>query len=234
MTDAPRLLVVDEDEVLLGRAMRWLRSSGYLPVGASTAERARALLATDPYDLMLTRTRLAVLSGVRLMQLAYLERPGMRVVLMGDRPDAMLEMEARRYGARYVINPETREALVAAVAAALPDARPRQRWPRKRLRRQLPIRVRHDPGVLVDVSYGGLCVEMPAGAGEPPSPFDVTVDDFDIQVRAQAVWCYREAGRLRLGAMLVTPRSGDDARWRLLVDLVPEPGAEQAGGVMAR
>jgi len=234
MTDAPRILLVDEDEVRLGRTMRWLSTSGYLPIGAATAERARALLATDPYDLMLTRTRLAVVSGVRLMQLAYVERPSTRAVLVGDRPDAMLEMEARRYGARYVINPETREALVAAVAAALPDARPRQRWPRKRLRRQLPIRVRHGPGVLVDVSYAGLCVEMPAGAGELLSPFDVTVDDFGIQVRAQAVWCQREADRLRFGAMLVTPQSGDDVRWRTLVDLLPESGTEPPGRVMAR
>lgn len=226
MADAPRVLVVDEDEVALGRTLRWLTTSGYLGVGASTAERARVLAATNAHDLMITKTRLAAVSGVRLMQLAYREWPKMRTLLVGDRPDAMLEIEARRYGGRYVVTPDTRESLVSAIAALLPEARPHQRWPRKRLPRQLPVRVREQEGTLVDVSYGGLCLEVPSGAGEPPSPFQVTLDDFDIQVRAYPIWCQSaSADRLRCGAMLVPEPSRDYARWRMLVDLLPEPGA---------
>lgn len=230
MSEAPRVLVVEDDELVLGRAMRWLRMSGYVAVGATSSDRARRLLDTDTYDLLVTKARLSVFSGVRLMQLAYLEWPKMRVVLVGERPDAMLDMEARRYGARYVTTPDSREAFIEIVVNALPEARPHQRWPRKRLKRQLPVRVRQYAGLLVDVSYGGLCFEVPAGSTEPPSPFEVTVDEFDLQVRAQMVWCQQDAKRIRYGAMLVAPQPADQSRWRMFVDLLPDQATAHAAG----
>jgi len=185
ITSAPRVLVVDDDVVSVGQTLRWLRASGYLGAGAVSAERAQALLRDATFDLMLVKTRLPFVGGVRLMQLACAERPELRVLLVGERPNARLEMEARRCGGQYVLEPNSRKALTEAIASMLPDARPLQRWPRKRLSRRFPVRVRDGLGMLVDVSYGGFCVEMPAGEGAPPESFDVAVDAFDLQIHAK-------------------------------------------------
>jgi len=219
---APRVLVVDDDVVSVGQTLRWLRTSGYLGAGAASAERAQALLRSSTFDLMMVKTRLPFVGGVRLMQLACAERPELRVLLIGERPIARLELEARRCGGQYVLEPNSRKALAEAIASMLPDARPLQRWPRKHLSRRFPVRVLDSLGMLVDVSYGGFCVEIPAGEGALPDSFDVAVDEFDLQIHAKAVWCRRHDDCYRCGAMLVA-RSETDARWRLLVDLLPEP-----------
>ena len=225
---APRVLVVDDDVVSVGKTLRWLRTSGYLGAGAASAERAQTLLRNGTFDLMMVKTRLPFVGGVRLMQLACAERPGLRVLLIGERPNGRLELEARRCGGQYVLEPNSRKALAEAISSMLPNARPLQRWPRKYLARHFPVRVRDGEALLVDVSYGGFCVEMPAAEGEPPDTFDVAVDAFDLEVHAKAIWCQRHEDRVRCGAMLVA-RSETDARWRLLVDLLPEPGSAPAG-----
>lgn len=229
VTGAPRVLVVDDDVVSIGQTLRWLRTSGYLGAGAASAERAQALLRNGAFDLMLVKTRLPFVSGVRLMQLACAERPDLRVLLVGERPNGRLELEARRCGGQYVLEPNSRKALAEAIASMLPDARPLQRWPRKRLSRRFPVRVRDAEGELVDVSYGGFCVEMPVADGAPPDAFEVAVDAFDLRIHAKAVWCQRHDDHYVCGAMLVA-MSETDPRWRMLVDLLPEPGALPSSG----
>jgi len=226
---APRVLIVDDDVVSMGRTLRWLRTSGYLGAGAASAERAQELLQSHTFDLMLVKTRLPFVGGVRLMQITCAERPGLRVLLVGERPNGRLELEARRCGGQYVLEPNSRKVLAEAIASMLPDARPLQRWPRKHLSRRFPVRVRNAEGLLVDVSYGGFCVEMPVGDGTPPDAFEVAVDAFDLEIHAKAVWCRRHEDHYVCGAMLVA-RSETDARWRLLVDLLPEPGDVPSSG----
>lgn len=226
---APRVLVVDDDVVSMGQTLRWLRTSGYLGAGAASAERAQALLRSDAFDLMIAKIRLPLVGGSLLMRLACAEQPTLRVLLVGERSDARVELEAQRCGGRYVLEPTSRKALAETVASMLPDTRPQQRWRRKRLSRRFPVRVRDGLGTLIDVSYGGFCVEMPAADGAPPDSFDVAVDAFDLQIHATAVWCERHDDHYRCGAMLVA-RSDSDARWRMLVDLLPEPGTEPSPG----
>jgi len=225
MKTSSGILVVDHDEVVLNRTLRWLRSAGFPAVGAVGGDRARLLLHSETFDLLVTKARLGVFSGIRLMQIAYLDWPHMPVVLLGDAPDQMLDMEARRYNANYAVAPQTREGWLGLVTRVLPAVRPRQRWPRKRLPLPLPLRIRHEVGSLVDASYGGLCFEMAGPTQALPATYDVAVDTFGLQVTAQTVWARRESGRVICGAMLVSPQTGDHARWRQLVDLLPESSA---------
>jgi len=229
LMSAPRVLVVDDDVVSMSETLRWLRTSGYLGAGAASAERAQAFLRNDTFDLMIAKTRLPLVGGSRLMHLACAEQPRLRVLLVGEEADARLEQEVQRCGGRYVLEPSSRTALAEAVASMLPGTRPQQRWRRKRFPRRFPVRVRDELGALIDVSYEGLCVEMPATDGAPPDSFDVAVDAFDLHVRATKVWCERHDDHYRCGAMLVA-RSDTDARWRMLVDLLPEPGTEPPPG----
>lgn len=224
-TQSGGILIVDDDEVTLNRTMRWLRTSGYSTTGASTFDLARRLIENQSFDLMITKPRVGPANGVRLMQLVRFEHPQTAVILLGTQPDAMLEIEARRYGALYAIEPASREALVAIVARVAAHLRPQQRWPRKRLPARLPVHVRDDVGSLVDVSYGGLCFEVNATEALPPS-YDVRLDCFGFQVRAQTIWSARVEDRVRCGAMLLTPQPGDHVRWRMLVDLIPTESRE--------
>lgn len=223
------MLVVDDDVVSMSQTLRWLRTSGYLGAGAASAERAQAFLRNDTFDLMIAKTRLPLVGGPRLMHLACAEQPRLRVLLVGEQADARLEQEAQRFGGRYVLEPANRTALAEAVASMLPGTRPQQRWRRKRLPQRFPVRVRDGLGALIDVSYGGLCVEMSAVDGTPPDSFDVAVDAFDLQVRATTVWSERHDDHYRCGAMLAAG-SDSDARWRMLVDLLPDPGTDPSSG----
>jgi ActR/RegA family two-component response regulator len=221
MTTGTALLLVDDDELTLNRTLRWLRMSGYPATGAPTYDRARRLLDTEPFALLLTKAKLGAFSGVRLMQLVYLDHPDTGVIVMGDQPDSMLQIEARRYGALYATVPRSREELIAVIARVRPELRPQQRWPRKRLPAPVPVRVRQQTGTLVDVSYGGLCFEIPRSV-QLPGSYEVALDWLGVHVLAQTIWSATSAGALRCGAMLVTPQPGDHARWRMLVDLLPE------------
>jgi FixJ family two-component response regulator len=219
MTATPVILIVDDDRHALKKMLWWVRTAGYPTVAASSFDVAWRLLLSTPTELLITKARLGPFNGVRLLQYAHQERPQMSVLLLGPEPDALLDIEARRWGALFMVMPESREALVAAVRRLLPDFRPEQRWPRKRLRHPMPIKVLDRDATIVDVSYGGLCFEM-TGYGLPQN-FDVDVDWFDLTVRAESVWASPVANGFRYGAMVVSAPEAAEARWRMLVDLTP-------------
>ncbi len=92
---------------------------------------------------------------------------------------------------------------------------PIRRWTRKPVTAALPARVDHLAPHLLNVSYGGLCLEVDhAPSGIPPS-FDVTFPTSDVSIHADAVWISRGHHQSwRCGA--VVSHVNDD--WRGLVD----------------
>jgi hypothetical protein len=109
----------------------------------------------------------------------------------------VLEADARRRGADYVLKPVSPARLLDLVgqklaAAARPGFGIPRRWERKPVIGGLPISVDDTPARIVDVSYGGLRFEMQradAGPEHPlPTSLSITLPTAHLSVKAKLVW----------------------------------------------
>jgi PilZ domain len=110
-------------------------------------------------------------------------------------------------------------ALVALVGRIVPRNAPppSRRWPRKPVTRAVPAQIGERPAVLLNVSYGGMCLEIDAPPEALPAAVDVVFPDSRQTVRAALVWRNQRDDRTWLcGAEI--PTVTED--WRLLVDAI--------------
>ena len=75
------------------------------------------------------------------------------------------------------------------------------------------------PAAVVDVSYGGLRLEIPA-SGKLPLSFDVEVSGIGLHLEVQPVWtnASEQAGALVIGAALASDSTPAARTWRAIVD----------------
>ena len=211
---APTILVVVPDEGLVRLARHALTDAGYVVMAASTFPDGLRELQARPPDLLIAALRLGEFNGLQFV--ASSERRLPAIILGDDRYD---EAESRALGAEYLPMPLDPPALVALVRTMLPGSAPppSRRWPRKQLTRTVPAQVGERQAVLLNVSYGGMCLEI----DEPPEALPVAVEvvfpDSRQTVHAELVWRNRRDDRTWLcGAEI--PTVTDD--WRLLVDAI--------------
>lgn len=185
------LMVVSTDPTVLSARASVLRQAGQRVVACPGFPDARKLLNEGPSpDLLVTDVRLGPYNGLHLVAIARVEHPRTLALVIGA-ADHVLESEARGLAARYVVGPLTGEDLVDVVAQTLATPRPRRRWPRKRPISEIPVVVGGLPGRVLDVSYGGLGIEVFG---------DVTGDSLAVElpqhglgVQGTRVWCQRMA-----------------------------------------
>jgi len=209
-----RVLVVDGDR---GQAAAsGLRGAGYDVTIAGTFPEGVRALEHDAPDLLVAAVRLGDYNGLQFLVTGKARVP---TIVIGDEGDG-LEHDARQLGADYLQKPVAPAALVAHVNRALgkeAQFAATRRWRRKPVKQLVPARANRLPAHLVDVSYGGLCLEIEEAADGIPLSFDITLPAPNVSVRADVVWMARSDGHAwRCGAEL--SRAG--AEWRDLVDTV--------------
>ena len=81
------------------------------------------------------------------------------------------------------------------------------------------VTIKGRPAAVVDVSYGGLRLELPDGDGLPDS-FDVEVAGIGLHLEVEAVWLQTlsEAPGTICGATLVVEHTPSARTWRAIVD----------------
>ncbi len=210
---APLILVVALDAAVVATARRDLTAAGYVTAAAATfPDGMRILRATQP-DLLIAALRLGEFNGLQFVALSERHVP---TIIVGD--ERFDETEARALGAEHLSMPIDASALVALVRRMLAGATastPTRRWIRKRVTTTVPAQVGDRPAVLVDVSYGGLCLKIDAPQEPLLSSVDVTFPASRNTVRAELVWRDQRDDRTWLfGAEI--PVVTDE--WRLLVD----------------
>lgn len=215
-----KILVVDDDEAVLSGLLELLRSAGYRAVGARSVPAARKALIDEAPDLLITDVRLGPYNGLQLI--ATNPRPIPAIVVTGYQ-DPTLEAEAHRLGAEFLIKPWVPAAflrLVAEKLSGITPARPdmTRRWPRRRVTKPVVARVGSGLARIMDVSYGGLCMEIHrTSAGSPPESFDVTFPEATLSVGVAVVWQKPvDEARWVCGASV----RSDRPEWRQLVDAV--------------
>ena len=106
------ILVVESNPIALSETVNLLRSSGYVVAQATGFEEANRILAIEPPRLLVTGLKLAAYNGLHLIFRAHAKHPAMAAIVINDAADAVLEAEAARQGARYMIKPcESRDFL---------------------------------------------------------------------------------------------------------------------------
>jgi len=123
MLNAPRLLVVDDDEVYRERLGVALRSRGYRVSTASGVEDALAAIAEEPFDRAVLDLRLGGRrSGLELLPALRGANPEIRAVVLTGYGSIPTAVDAIRLGAAdYLAKPADADAIMAALES---DARP--------------------------------------------------------------------------------------------------------------
>lgn len=112
------VLVVDNDEQMLGLVAVWLSDAGCDVVTCSRFEAAREYLAAHPPDALVTNLRLGAYNGLQLALRASWMGAGTAVLVMSAYDDVVLRRDAAACGARFMLKPFDRESLLSELAEA--------------------------------------------------------------------------------------------------------------------
>jgi CheY-like chemotaxis protein len=214
-----RILALDDDENTLSGIVELLRDSGYVVTGSETYDAAKRLLAIGSYDLFVTDVRLRGFNGINLVRQSAVDHPDMALVIITGYDEPMIELEAARYGALFVRKPFKPDDFLSACATCLSRVRRKRRWTRRRVIGGFRVTANSRPAAALDVSYGGLRLEV-AGPDDLPDTFDLVVEGIGLRMEVETVWSRPSPdGRSRMcGVALATDSTPSARTWRAIVD----------------
>ena len=216
------ILVVAVGEELVAAMADLLKGAGHAVLPAVGFRQAANVLTHSQPDLLISAIRLAEYNGLHLLLRAQLSHPRLRAILLDHAHDPITHSEARLHGAQYLVEPVAADTLLAHVSTTLAAPSPR-RWPRKAAQ-GMHAKVEHRLGRVVDVSYGGLCFDLPE-ITEVPAQFAVAFPSAGLVFHAKPVWTRVAPDWLSCGAELVYPSPQTIDSWRRFVDAVPDQPA---------
>jgi DNA-binding response OmpR family regulator len=214
-----RLLIVDPVAQSREAVERALSGMGHFATSVSTFQEAKQRIVLAPPDLLVTCVRLGAYNGIQLVLRA---RAVMPALVIDDVYDPVLEKEASVAGAVYLTRPLEEAALAAVVDRLLRDAEApssstvARKWPRKHA--DMPVDVSGDTAKVIDVSYGGLRLEM---SGVP--------DDALMTIAAVAI---PSVGVVAIHPIWARVAAGESHRWWCGAEVDDSDG--QSGDVWRR
>jgi DNA-binding response OmpR family regulator len=214
------ILLVESDRTVLRRTEALLSNAGHLVAPVTSYHEAKHLMDSVSPDMLIVGVRLDAFNGMHLAVRCRREYPLPPVMVTSPTPDAVVEIEAERIGAMFMVEPLENPAFLPRVAAALEEHRRTQplirRWPRKQIPGMLEAKLAEAPARVFDVSYGGMRLAFDAQQ-QLPSEFDITLGDHGVTVKARPVWTYVSPSTHEFwcGAELV---EDEESGWRAIVD----------------
>ena len=124
MSGQRSVLVVEAESAELANIVTLLQAAGYRVSAASGFDEAKQLLAGAPPDLLITGLRLGSYNGLHLVLRSRVEHPAMAAIVTSRYRDAVLEAEAQRQNADFVVRPLDDIAFLQTVSRALGTASP--------------------------------------------------------------------------------------------------------------
>jgi len=214
-----RILVLDDDANTLSGIVELLRDANYQVTGAATYDAAKGLLGLSPYELFITDVRLRGFNGLNLVRQCSSDHPDMAIIIMTGFDEPMMEIEAGRYRAEFLKKPVAPSEMLAVVERSVSAVRRQRRWRRKRVVGGFRVSVNGRPAAVVDVSYGGLRLEV-ENAGDVPQTFDVEVSAIGLRLSVDTVWAKvsNDGQTVLCGASLAADSTPSARTWRAIVD----------------
>jgi signal transduction histidine kinase len=120
--DAQRVLIVDDEEVLVRLATRTLEELGYVPTGFTSSSAALAAFRADPlgFDAVITDERMPGMTGSTLIREVHAIRAGIPTLLMSGFVGGTVLSRAREAGADEVLKkPLSARELATSLARVL-------------------------------------------------------------------------------------------------------------------
>jgi DNA-binding NtrC family response regulator len=111
-----RVLVVDDDRATRAGLAELLEHAGYDVISTESFHDALSILRTKPPDLLITDVRLHEYNG---LQLVIARGDSVPAIVITGHVDPVLEQEARRQGAEYILKPVNPGQLLDLVTEVL-------------------------------------------------------------------------------------------------------------------
>ena len=210
------ILIVDDHRVTRLGLAEMLGDAGYSVVTTGTFQEARQILRDNPPDLLIADVRLGSFNGLQLVISGTKRIPA--IVITGF-ADPVLEAEARRGGAEYLVKPFDPERLMTMIREKLgttlepfPVAR---RWRRKPVA-GMAAHVDDQPARIVDVSYGGVKFEI--RSAEQPLPESFLLRLPNVALQADLVWKSMLNDEVWVCGAAVWPEESSAREWFGIVD----------------
>ena len=99
-----------------------LEAAGYQVRSARSFDEAKTLLAAERPHILITDLRLGQYNGLHLVLRSRSEYPDLAAVVTSRIADPVLEAEAHRQRAHFILRPLTGPQLLTAITASLKDA----------------------------------------------------------------------------------------------------------------
>lgn len=214
-----RILVLDDDEHALAAIVELLRDAAFLVTAAATHDSAKRLLALGAFDLLVTDVRLRGFNGLDLVRLCARDLPDMAIMIITASDEPMVEAEAARHRATLTRKPIEPGDFLVAVNECLATVRRRRRWVRKRVAGGFSLTAAGRSASVVDVCYGGMCLEVTQTDALPPV-MDIEVPGIGLHFAVDVVWSHRSENGTSIicGAALVSDATPAARTWRAIVD----------------
>ncbi|MEZ5357429.1 MAG: response regulator [Candidatus Zixiibacteriota bacterium] len=114
-----KVLVVDDEQIVLDSVTKHLRKEDYTIVTVLTATEAVALLDSDPPDIILTDLMMPGIDGLELMKISKEKLPNTPIIMITGYATINTALQATQLGAfDYIAKPFTRSELQSVVKRA--------------------------------------------------------------------------------------------------------------------
>ena len=120
--DAERILIVDDEDLIVGAMRRYFQGLGYVVDSAYELEEAQALLVNYKYDLVIADLRLTGIGGVEGLQIVadvHQKCVDTRVILLSAFGTPEIERESYNRGADAFLHKPKAMMEIAQVAKSL-------------------------------------------------------------------------------------------------------------------
>jgi hypothetical protein len=173
--------------------------------------------------VLVSEVQLGEYNGLHLAIIGRERRPALVAIVLGP-SDAVLAREAEQHGAVYLNEPVTEASLVARLNTLVQEIGRHRRWPRKHVAEPVAAECGEAPARIVDLSYGGLRLEVADAAAVAPelgSGLRVSLPAFGVSIDTALVWVERApSGHLHCGAAVDRLSPAVTTAWRQVVDRV--------------
>lgn len=222
------VLIVDSNPAALNRTAKVLRDAGYHVTATASFESAKWRLRTMPPDLLVTDVRLGEYNGIHLVIGGRTRDSELPAIVTDVARDRVLEHDATSQGALYLVKPVPAERLLGAARELVEKRRQRastavpRRWPRKPLAVPLSATLGEREGQALDISHGGLRLQLDDLTEEEMAAQSVTlrVQWSDVLLRVRPVWARRpvNGGSWWCGVEIDPSDTRTLTAWRHFVD----------------
>ena len=116
----PRILVIDDEEVVLASLRKIFSRKGYVTDAFLTAREGLERLSREDYDLVVTDLMMPEMNGIELLKELHRRDLNVPTIMITGYPSISTAVKAMRLGARdYIAKPFTRKELLSPVMRAL-------------------------------------------------------------------------------------------------------------------